>query len=85
MQQNTSNTDINTISRCNFGFHRNCAIPPQLEKCKALIAGKLKDLLESIARRLEANTSSAYCVGGSLTIADIMVSFFSSLRRFFLC
>ncbi|CAN0516854.1 unnamed protein product, partial [Scytosiphon promiscuus] len=45
----------------------------QLEKCKALMAGKLKDLLETIAGKLAANTASAFCVGDSLTIADITV------------
>ncbi|CAN0517948.1 unnamed protein product [Scytosiphon promiscuus] len=47
----------------------------QLEKCEALMAGKVKELLEDIARKVEANTASPYCVGDSLTIADIQVSY----------
>ena len=38
------------------------------------MAGKIKDLLEDIATKVEANRGSAFCVGDSLTIADIMVS-----------
>nr|WEU39152.1 glutathione S-transferase [Saccharina japonica] len=40
---------------------------------QALIAGKVKYLIEDIASKLEANTASPFCVGPSLTIADIMV------------
>ena len=40
------------------------------------MAGKSKDLLEDIASKVEANNCSAFCVGDSLTIADIMVSYF---------
>ena len=43
------------------------------------MAGKIKDLLEDIATKVEANKCSAFCVGDSLTIADIMVSYL--LRR----
>lgn len=39
------------------------------------MAGKVKDLLEDIARKLAANTSSVFCVGDSFTIADIQVSY----------
>lgn len=45
----------------------------QLEKCKSLMAGKLKDLLEEAARKLEANTGSPFFIGDSLTIADVQV------------
>lgn len=38
------------------------------------MAGKVKNLLEDIARKSAANTSSPFCVGNSLTIADIQVS-----------
>ena len=38
------------------------------------MAGKVKELLEDVARKSDANHSSVYCVGDSLTIADIMVS-----------
>ena len=40
-----------------------------------MIAGKIKDLLEDIARKVEANKCSPFCVGDSLTIADIQVSY----------
>nr|UZD11051.1 glutathione s-transferase 1 [Macrocystis pyrifera] len=45
----------------------------QLEKRKALMAGKVKELLEDVARKADANECSAFCVGESLTIADIML------------
>ncbi|CAN0574508.1 unnamed protein product, partial [Laminaria digitata] len=45
----------------------------QIEKCKALMAGKLKNLLEDIASKVAAYGSSDFCVGDSLTIADIQV------------
>ena len=45
-----------------------------MEKCKALMAGKVKELLEDIAGKVGANESSAFSVGDSLTIADITVS-----------
>nr|WEU39144.1 glutathione S-transferase [Saccharina japonica] len=45
----------------------------KLELCQTLMAGKLKELLEDIARKVEANTASPYCVGDSLTIADIQL------------
>nr|ABR09274.1 glutathione S-transferase 4 [Laminaria digitata] len=45
----------------------------KLEKCQTLMAGKIKDLLEDIARKVEANKCSTFCVGASLTIADIQV------------
>lgn len=38
------------------------------------MAGKLKDLLGDVARKVAANNSSAFCVGNSLTIADLQVS-----------
>ena len=38
------------------------------------MAGKIKDLLEDIGTRVKANKCSAFCVGDSLTIADITVS-----------
>lgn len=38
------------------------------------MAGKVKELLEDVARKADANQCSAFCVGESLTIADIMVS-----------
>ena len=43
------------------------------------MAGKIKHLLEDIATKVDANKSSAFCVGDSLTIADITVSYL--LRR----
>ncbi|CAM9874750.1 unnamed protein product [Laminaria digitata] len=45
----------------------------QDEVKKNLIAGKVKDLLEDVARKVEANTDSPFCVGDSLTIADIQI------------
>ncbi|CAN0074196.1 unnamed protein product [Laminaria digitata] len=46
----------------------------KLEKCKTLMAGKIKDLLKDIASKVAANKCSAFCVGDCLTIADIQVS-----------
>ncbi|CAM9704958.1 unnamed protein product [Laminaria digitata] len=45
----------------------------KLELCKVLIAGKIKNLLEDIARKVSSNTSSAFSVGDSLSIADLQI------------
>ena len=37
------------------------------------MAGKLKTLLGDIERKTAANKSSPFCVGDSLTIADLQV------------
>lgn len=56
---------------------------PQLHKCQTLMAGKVKELLEDIARKVESNKSSAFCVGDTLTIADITVGDF--VVPFYVC
>eukprot|EP00904_Undaria_pinnatifida_P011730 jgi/Undpi1/7688/HiC_scaffold_23.g10161.m1 len=43
----------------------------KVEKCKALMAGTVKDLLGDVVRKAAANTRSVFCVGNSITIADI--------------
>nr|WEU39163.1 glutathione S-transferase [Saccharina japonica] len=49
------------------------------------MAGKVKDLLEDIARKVESNKCSAYCVGDSLTIADITIhAVFATVQAGFL-
>ena len=40
------------------------------------MAGKVKQLLEDIAHKVDANKCSPFCVGDSLTIADIQVGYF---------
>ena len=77
-------TNTNYIDCTDFFFVFDCAFPTlklqQLEKCQALMAGKVKELLGDITRKVEANKCSAYCVGDSLTIADITVSFTVGVR-----
>ena len=48
--------------------------------CRKLMTGKAKHLLEDIAHKVEANTASPFCVGDSLTIADITVSYHVGVR-----
>lgn len=43
------------------------------------MAGKVKELLEDITRKVVSNKSSAFCVGDSLTIADITVGYLAGV------
>nr|WEU39147.1 glutathione S-transferase [Saccharina japonica] len=57
----------------------------QLEKRQELMAGTVKGLLEDIARKADANTASPFCVGDSLTIADIQLhAVFATVQANFL-
>nr|UZD11056.1 glutathione s-transferase 6 [Macrocystis pyrifera] len=57
----------------------------KLHKCQTLMAGKVKELLEDIARKVESNKSSAFCVGDCLTIADITIhAVFATVQAGFL-
>lgn len=46
--------------------------------CKALIEGKLKNLLSGLEVKLASNTASIYFVGGSVTIADLQAGSITS-------
>nr|WEU39148.1 glutathione S-transferase [Saccharina japonica] len=57
----------------------------QLEKRQELLAGKVKEMLENIGRKVDANTASPFCVGDSLTIADMQLhALFATVQLDFL-